>query len=178
MNIKPISSAHTASTSFHGSTIPASVEELTAAFGPATCIDNTGEDKVNYEWCLQLDGEPFTIYDWKQYRSIDPTEIIEWHIGGKSQAQTSKACQAISDVLDKEVLDQEDQASNPYMDINWQDRTEEIEARFAPTVDDMKRDPELYAELVNDLLYHWIHGTRETLIMNMFKQDIINPKSK
>lgn len=173
MTIKPISSAHTASTSFHGTTISASVAELTAAFGPASCIDNTGADKVNYEWCLQLDGEPFTIYDWKEYRPLHPTEIIEWHIGGKSQAQTGKACQAIADQLDIKPA-----ATNPYIDMSYIDRTSEIEARFARTRDDMKRDPELYAELVNDLLYHWIYSTRETLTMNMFKQDILNPKAK
>jgi hypothetical protein len=173
MNIKPISSAHTVGTGFHGTSISASVAELTAAFGPASYQDNTGADKVNYEWCLQLDGEPFTIYDWKEYRPIHPTETIEWHIGGKSQAQTGKACQAIADALENKPA-----ATNPYVDMSYIDRTDEIEARFQPTVDDMKRDPELYAELVNDLLYHWIHGTRETLIMNMFKQDILNPKSK
>ena len=70
---------------------------------------------------------------------------------------------------------EEKDLSNPYLDMNWQDRTEEISSRFAKTVDDIKRDPELYAELVNDLLYHWIHGTRETLMMNMFKQDILKP---
>lgn len=173
MTIKPISSTHTTGGSFHGVTISATVAELTAAFGPATIQGNDGRDKVNYEWCLQLDGEPFTIYDWKEYRPLHPTEVIEWHIGGRSQAQTSRACQAISD-----VLDQSKKPSTPYLDIDWIDRTAEIQARFEPTLDDMKRDPELYAELVNDLLYHWIYGTRETLIMNMFKSDIINPKTK
>lgn len=67
-------------------------------------------------------------------------------------------------------------ATNPYLDLNWVDRTEEIEARFAKTVEDIKRDPELYAELVNDLLYHWIHGTRETPIMNAFKAGIADPQ--
>jgi len=173
MTIKPISSTHTSGGSFHGVTISATVAELTAAFGPATIEGNDGQDKVNYEWCLQLDGEPFTIYDWKEYRPLHPTEVIEWHIGGKSQAQTSKACQAIADALDNKPA-----ATNPYIDMSYIDRTSEIEARFKKTVDDMKRDPELYAELVNDLLYHWIYSTRETLVMNMFKQDILNPKSK
>ena len=174
MTIKPISSAHTVGTSFHGVTVSASVEELVAAFGKPPYIDNTGEDKVNYEWCLQLDGEPFTIYDWKEYRPLHPKEIIEWHIGGKSQAQTSKACQAISDTLSSRV----DKLSDPYLDMNWVDRTAEIEARFQPTLDDMKRDPELYAETFNDLLFHWIYGTRETAMMNLFKSDILNPKTK
>jgi len=66
--------------------------------------------------------------------------------------------------------------ANPYLDMNWQDRTEEIASRLEKTVDDMRRDPELYAELVNDLLYHWIHGTRETPTMNMFKSDILDAK--
>lgn len=181
MRIKPISSGHTVGTSFHDVTISATAAELTAAFGPATYEQNDGSDKVNFEWCLQCDGEPFTIYDWKEYRRIHPTEVIEWHIGGTSQAQTSRACAAISDVLDGVPEDEYDplpsaNASNPYLDMDWKDRTEEIEARFAPTLDDIKRDPELYAELVNDLLYHWIYGTRETLVMNMFKQDINNPK--
>jgi hypothetical protein len=68
--------------------------------------------------------------------------------------------------------------TNPYLDMNWQDRTEEIASRFAKTVDDIKSDPELYAELVNDLLYHWIHGTRETPTMNMFKSDILGSPTR
>ena len=172
MNIKPISSAQTAGTSFHDTTISATVQELTAAFGPATHEDNTGQDKVNYEWCLQLNGEPFTIYDWKEYRRIKPTETIEWHIGGRDGLVTAAAADAINEVLSAEAIQH-----SPYVDMNYQDRTGEIEARFHPTLDDMKRDPELYAELVNDLLYHWIHGTRETLMMNMFKSDILKPKA-
>jgi len=173
MTIKPISQVHTMNCSFFGTSISATAAELTAAFGKPNYDGNDGSDKVNLEWCLQLDGEPFTIYDWKEYRTIHPTETIEWHIGGKSQAQTSKACQAIADALENKPA-----ATNPYVDMSYIDRTDEIEARFKKTVDDMKRDPELYAELVNDLLYHWIYSTRETLIMNMFKQDILNPKSK
>jgi len=61
--------------------------------------------------------------------------------------------------------------------MNYVDRTSEIEARFHPTLEDIKRDPELYAEVVNDLLYHWIYGTRETTMMNLFKQDILKPKA-
>ena len=172
MNIKPISLKHTADISFYGTTISATAQELIAAFGKPTHEDNTGEDKVNMEWSLQHNGEPFTIYDWKEYRAIHPTETIEWHIGGKSQAQTGKACQAIADQLEADC-NPLPSATNPYVDMSYIDRTSEIEARFKKTVDDMKRDPELYAELVNDLLYHWIYSTRETLTMNMFKQDIL-----
>lgn len=63
--------------------------------------------------------------------------------------------------------------NNPYLDANYVDRTDEIEAAFAPTLDDIGRDPQFYAQLVNDLLYHWIHGTRETALMNMVKENIL-----
>jgi hypothetical protein len=61
---------------------------------------------------------------------------------------------------------------NPYIDINYVDRTEEVEAAYQPTLEDIKRDPEFYAELVNDLLYHWVHGTRETQLMVMAKNSL------
>ena len=35
----------------------------------------------------------------------------------------------------------------------------------------MKNDPVFYAELVNDLMYHWMYGTRETAIMVMAKRN-------
>jgi hypothetical protein len=63
--------------------------------------------------------------------------------------------------------------TNPYLDANYVDRTDEIEAAFAPILDDIGRDPQFYAQLVNDLLYHWIHGTRETALMNMVKENIL-----
>lgn len=59
---------------------------------------------------------------------------------------------------------------NPYIDINYVDRTEEVEAAYQPTLEDIKRDPEFYAELVNDLMFHWVHGTRETPLMFIAKQ--------
>ena len=59
---------------------------------------------------------------------------------------------------------------NTYLDINYQDRTEEIEELFEPTLNSIKRDPETYAQLVNDLLFHWMYGTRETELMVDAKQ--------
>ena len=61
---------------------------------------------------------------------------------------------------------------NPYIDINGVDRTSEIEAAFKPTVEDIKEDPLFYAELVNDLMFHWVYGTRETEMMVMAKKAI------
>ncbi len=38
---------------------------------------------------------------------------------------------------------------------------------------DVKNDPEFYAELVNDLMYHWVYGTRETQLMIMAKNNLL-----
>jgi hypothetical protein len=62
---------------------------------------------------------------------------------------------------------------NYYIDINFKDRLQEIENAFQPTLEDIKNDPEFYAELVNDLMYHWIYGTRETPMMNLARQNML-----
>jgi hypothetical protein len=66
------------------------------------------------------------------------------------------------------------QKNNPYIDANNIDRSQEIEDMFKPTLEDIKNDPEFYAELVNDLMFHWMHGTRETEIMVMAKNNSLN----
>ena len=62
---------------------------------------------------------------------------------------------------------------NPYIDTFRVDRTQEIENAFSPTLQDIKEDPEFYAELVNDLMYHWVYGTRETALMVMAKRNLL-----
>jgi len=62
---------------------------------------------------------------------------------------------------------------NPYIDINYVDRSKEVEDAFSPTLEDIKNDPEFYAELVNDLMYHWVHNTRETELMVMAKRNML-----
>jgi len=66
---------------------------------------------------------------------------------------------------------------NPYLDINYVDRTEEIKKMFDETLEDMRNDPCIYAEVVNDLLFHWVYGTRETELMHLFKKNIIKIKA-
>ena len=61
--------------------------------------------------------------------------------------------------------------TNPYIDINGKDRSNEIENCFSPTLEDIKMDPEFYAELVNDLMFHWMYGTRETPLMFLAKHN-------
>jgi hypothetical protein len=79
-------------TSFHLSTVRASVNELTKIIGEPTYESNGGDDKVNIEWELEDDnGNVVTIYDWKEYRKIGYDEQIEWHIGGMSRDITDNA---------------------------------------------------------------------------------------
>ena len=78
-------------TSFHGVTIRTSVEQLTKAFGEPY-ENNTGEDKVNFEWEMETEeGEVFTIYDWKEYRPLQRDEYVTWHIGAKSKSVSNDA---------------------------------------------------------------------------------------
>jgi hypothetical protein len=87
-------------TSFHGTTINATVNQLISICGEPCCIDNTGEDKVNFEWQMELDnGDVFTIYDWKEYRVIGLDEVINWHIGGRNETTTNQACDELLNML-------------------------------------------------------------------------------
>jgi hypothetical protein len=65
---------------------------------------------------------------------------------------------------------------NPYLDLNNVDRSNEVDAAFIPTLEDIQADPHFYAELVNDLMFHWMYGTRETELMVMAKRNYIQGK--
>jgi hypothetical protein len=87
-------------TSFHNSTVRASVNELIKVIGEPTYVVNDGEDKVNIEWVLENEsGDVVTIYDWKEYRKIGYDEKINWHIGGKNKDITDNAKEEIEYVL-------------------------------------------------------------------------------
>jgi hypothetical protein len=73
-------------TSFHDVTIKTSANKLISVLGEPHWVNNTGEDKVNFEFIFETDeGDVFTIYDWKHYRKLDLDEVIEWHIGSHSR---------------------------------------------------------------------------------------------
>ena len=87
-------------TSFHRDTFNASVADLRIICGIPVMECNDGSDKVNFEWEMETeDGDVFTIYDWKEYRTLSETESIEWHIGGKNGNITSTALNEIADAL-------------------------------------------------------------------------------
>lgn len=83
----------TSLTSFHGSTIKATVNELNEVLGEPMYVGEE-QDKVQNEWEMELvddDGSVFTVYDWKEYRQYSKNELIEWHIGGMNKRVTEQA---------------------------------------------------------------------------------------
>ena len=92
--------SNTDGTSFHDVVIRARVEDLISVLGEPTIQDNTGEDKVNFEWdCETEDGDVFTIYDWKEYRKLESDEFITWHIGAHSKSVSNVAYDELNNAL-------------------------------------------------------------------------------
>lgn len=98
MAIKPLTDLDLINgTSFHGKTLIATANELKRLFGPPQYNDNNGADKVNIEWNLVTDsGIVFSVYDWKEGRSIMNDEPVEWHIGTKT---SDESCVVMSTVV-------------------------------------------------------------------------------
>jgi hypothetical protein len=67
-------------TSFHNHTFTATVDDLRNVLGQPKFESNDGQDKVNFDWIMETeDGEPFTVYDWKEYRPLPEDEVIDVH---------------------------------------------------------------------------------------------------
>jgi hypothetical protein len=89
-------------TSFHNVTIKTSVNKLKSVLGEPEVEDNTGEDKVNFEWDLETsEGDVVSLYDWKEYREIDLDETIEFHIGAHSKSVSNVAFNELKALLNK-----------------------------------------------------------------------------
>jgi hypothetical protein len=89
-------------TSFHNVTIKTSVNKLKSVLGEPEFEDNTGEDKVNFEWDLETsEGDVVSLYDWKEYREIDLDETIEFHIGAHSKSVSNVAFNELKALLNK-----------------------------------------------------------------------------
>lgn len=69
------------------------------------------EYKVDAEWCGDIDGEVFTIYNYKTgenylgEKGLPVEQITDWHIGGKSKEVAQKVIDYISS-FDKTVSNQ------------------------------------------------------------------------
>lgn len=93
-------SKDTSGTSFHEVTIKCSTATLRKVLGEPEYEPNDGEDKINFEWTLETDsGDVFTVYDWKEYRSLNENETIEWHIGGYNRMSTQQAKSEIIEAI-------------------------------------------------------------------------------
>ena len=94
----------TGGTSFHDTTIRTTVHTLIKLLGKPAYSGNDGEDKVNYEWEMETnDGDVFTVYDWKEYRSLNKNKMIEWHIGGHNKPTTEQAKREIIEAIAKSL---------------------------------------------------------------------------
>ena len=92
----------TGGTSFHESVIKCSVATLKKVLGEPSCDANDGQDKVNFDWDMETStGDVFTVDDWKEYRSLNENEMIEWHIGGMSRSVTEQAKREIREAIAK-----------------------------------------------------------------------------
>ena len=90
----------TSGTSFFGTTIRTTVNELIENIGEPNFEENTGKDKVNFEWELETEsGKVFTIYDWKEYRPIGWDEEIEFHIGGMNRGACEEALEELERLI-------------------------------------------------------------------------------
>lgn len=95
-----LTNSSTTGTSYFGQMISSSVSELKEKLGEPQYSGNDGTDKVNFEWeCETEEGDVFTIYDWKEYREIDETEEIQFHIGGMSERVTKVAVSELKTLL-------------------------------------------------------------------------------
>lgn len=91
---------NTIGTSFHGTTIDATPNQLISILGVPS--RESGDGKITMDFKGQLDnGGVFTVYDWKYGRPIEMDETIEWHIGGFNLKDTEQAEKELKTLLNK-----------------------------------------------------------------------------
>ncbi len=84
-------------TSYHDDKIDTTVKLLKKVLGKPTHRNTSTYDKVQYEWVREtVNGDIFTVYDWKEYRRITQSEEIEFHIGGNNKEITTQALTEIT----------------------------------------------------------------------------------
>jgi hypothetical protein len=70
------------------------------ALGGPQHLQNDGSDKTNVDYeCETENGDVFSIYDWKEYRSIGMNETIEFHIGGMGRSVTEQAKEELLNLM-------------------------------------------------------------------------------
>lgn len=85
-------------TSFHGTTIEATPNQLISILGVPS--RESGDGKITMDFVGGLDNtHVFTVYDWKYGRPIGMDETIEWHIGGFTLKDTEQAEKELKTLL-------------------------------------------------------------------------------
>jgi len=61
--------------------------QLVEVLGEPTFKEESGDGKTQKEWVVEVDGEVFTIYDWKTY-DVEYTmnELNRFNVGGKTSS--------------------------------------------------------------------------------------------
>jgi len=89
--------------SFHGTTIrlkPSQLIDYCTGNNIIYYECNTGENKTNYDFDFETkDGTYFTVYDWKEYRTLGLNEVVNWHIGGVNKADTEVGRLTLSEIF-------------------------------------------------------------------------------
>jgi hypothetical protein len=85
--------------SFHGQTVTTTVNKLIKAIGEPMYVDNSGEDKSNYDFSFMVQDFEAFVYDWKEYRPIGPNELIDFHIGTDTPMQSLIAKEELEQLL-------------------------------------------------------------------------------
>lgn len=81
-------------TSFHYFVVNATFNKLVKVLGQP---HNYNGDKVQYEWEFEtLDGERFTIYDYKE-KKINKSRKYFWHIGTATKEISEKVAKILQD---------------------------------------------------------------------------------
>jgi hypothetical protein len=93
-NMKIDNNIDISGTSFHGTTIRATLKQMIGALGASI----QGGDKTTNEWAGRINNQVFTVYDWKE-GYFTPETPIDWHIGGFNQETTDAAKEAIFELL-------------------------------------------------------------------------------
>ena len=91
---------HSEDTFSFGDTLFATPEQMFNLFGEPQHNRNVGWSKTNFEWSLSLNGSPFAIYDWKEYRVLNMNEEIEWRIASNKREVSSAAVSMINEFIE------------------------------------------------------------------------------
>ena len=104
MTLKQPTSADYTGTSYHNvdiTTTPSDLIELCKELDIEYSENNTGEDKVNFDFDFYVPEEDlyFTVYDWKEYQPLNLDSSYEFHIGAKDQASSFEAQEILTEFL-------------------------------------------------------------------------------